>query len=88
MFSFFSRCSSKLPINSKLYYDTSLSKHIIDTTNKIKDDYKDNKCILNSNAITSYKCNCNCNLLSVISVFSFLVGYYLSKLNTLIKYIN
>jgi hypothetical protein len=80
MFSFFSRRSSKLPINSVPYYcDTSLSKYLIDTTNKIKEDYKDNKCILNSNAITSYKNNCNCHLISVISTFSFLVGYYLSK---------
>lgn len=81
MFSFFSRRSTNLPINSKLYYDTSLSKHIIDTTNKIKDNYKDNKCIWNTNAITPYKNKCNCHLISLISTFSFLVGYYLSKFN-------
>ena len=80
MFSFFSRRSSKLPINAMpYYYDTSLSKHILDTTNKIKTDYKDNKCILNSNAITSFKNNCNCHLIPAISAFSFLIGYYLSK---------
>lgn len=78
MFSFFSRRPSKWPINAMpYYYDTSLSKYIIDTTNKIKDNYKENNCILNSNAITLHKCNCH--LISVISTFSFLVGYYLSK---------
>ena len=84
MFSFFSRRSSKLPINAMpYYYDTCLSKHIIDATNKIKDNYKNNNCIHNTNAITPYKNNCICHLISLISTFSFLVGYYLSKFNIL-----
>ena len=81
MFSFFSRRSSKLPINAMpYYYDTNLSKHILDTTNKIKD----RKMIANFIPATKYSYSYSqlqYNLIPLISIISFLAGYYLSKYN-------
>ncbi len=77
MFSFFSR----KPFNSKIYpvYDTNLSKYVIDTTNKIKKNY--NYSVVPYN--TNYKpCTCPSNsFLPIITMLSFLAGYYLSKYN-------
>ena len=75
MLSFFSR----KPFNSKIYpvYDTNLSKHIIDTTNKIKKDY--NYSVVPYN--TNYKPYSSHSILPIISMLSFLAGYYLSKYN-------
>ena len=77
MLSFFSR----KPFNSKIYpvYDTNLSKHIIDTTNKIKKDYNYSVVPYNTN-YKPYTCPSN-SFLPIISMLSFLAGYYLSKYN-------
>jgi hypothetical protein len=75
MLSFFSR----KPFNSKIYpvYDTNLSKYVTDTTNKIKKDYS----VVPYN--TNYKpCICPAyDFLPIISMLSFLAGYYFSKYN-------
>ena len=82
MFSFFSRRTSKLPINLVPYsYDTSLSKYLIDTTNKIKAD-KDNLIVENIKLSDNQVIHqCDCSLLPFFSMISFLAGYYLSKYN-------
>jgi hypothetical protein len=91
MLSFFSRKlfnykihPQSQPFNSFNYkiqpvsYDTNLSKYVIDTTNKIKKDY----------SVVPYNSNyksCICpshSVLPVISMLSFLAGYYFSKYNS------
>lgn len=75
MLSFFSR----KPFNSKIgYYDTKLSKYVIDTTNKVKRDYQ----IIpytNNNGLRQSK---TISFIPIISMLSFLAGYYLSKYNS------
>lgn len=75
MFSFFSR----KPFKSKIYpvYDTNLSKHVIDTTNRIKKGYNYSIVPYNSN----YKPYPSYSVLPIISMLSFLAGYYFSKYN-------
>ena len=82
--SFFSRY--KHPnINTNRYYNTNLSKYIIDTTNKIKDSNKNVKAITNDIIIYEpyeyHKCDCDYSIIPVFSMFSFLAGYYLAKYN-------
>jgi len=84
MFSFFSRKlfndKSLLypvkPYNYKIRpvaFDTNLSKYVIDTTNKIKKDY----------SVVPYSTNYvqspPNSFLPIVSLLSFLAGYYLSK---------
>ena len=78
MLSFFSR----KPFNSKIgYYDTKLSKYVIDTTNKWKKDYQ--IAPYTNNSLTNTNTNTNTNsFIPIISMLSFLAGYYLSKYNS------
>lgn len=74
MLSFFSR----KPFNSKIgYYDTKLSKYVIDTTNKVKREYP---IVPNTNNVIQEQPNPN-NFIPIISMLSFLAGYYFSKYN-------
>ena len=69
MLSFFTRKPYKYTI------DTKLSKYIIDTTNKIKD----RKMIANFIPATKYSYSYSqlqYNLIPLISIISFLAGYY------------
>lgn len=69
MLSFFTRKPYKYTI------DTKLSKYIIDTTNKIKD----RKMISNFIPATKYSYSYSqYNLIPLISIISFLAGYYSS----------
>ena len=71
MLSFFTRKPYKYTI------DTKLSKYIIDTTNKIKD----RKMIANFIPATKYSYSYSqlqYNLIPLISIISFLAGYYSS----------
>ena len=70
MLSFFSR----RPFNSKLYYDTKLSKYVIDTTNRVK---KEHQIVPYTNKSNQYVAS----NLPIISILSFLAGYYLAKYN-------
>ena len=70
MLSFFSR----KPINSKLYYDTKLAKYVIDTTNRVKKEYPIVPYTNKSNQYVASN-------LPIISILSFLAGYYLAKYN-------
>jgi len=70
MLSFFSR----RPFNSKLYYDTQLSKYVIDTTNRVKKEYPIVSYTNKSNQYVAYN-------LPIISILAFLAGYYLAKYN-------
>ena len=75
MLSFFSR----KPFNSKIgYYDTKLSKYVIDTTNKWKKDYQIAPYTNNNDLI---KTNTH-SFIPIISMLSFLAGYYLAKYNS------
>jgi len=77
MLSFFSRKS----FNSKIgYYDTKLSKYVIDTTNKVKRDYHIVP-YTNNNGLTKTNTNMH-SFIPLISMLSFLAGYYLSKYNS------
>jgi len=77
MLSFF----SKKPFNSKIgYYDTKLSKYVIDTTNKVKKEYP---IVPYTNKNDLSKTNTNTNrFIPIISMLSFLAGYYFSKYNS------
>ena len=65
--------------NPNTYYNTNLSKYVIDTTNKIKESH--------TNAITIQepyeysKCDCDFSIVPLFSMISFLAGYYLAKYN-------
>ena len=77
MLSFFSR----KPFNSKIgYYDTKLSKYVIDTTNKWKKDYQIAP-YTNNNGLTNTNTNTH-SFIPIISMLSFLAGYYLAKYNS------
>jgi hypothetical protein len=77
MLSFFSR----KPFNSKIgYYDTKLSKYVIDTTNKVKKEYPIVP-YTNNNDLTNINTNMH-SFIPIISMLSFLAGYYLSKYNS------
>jgi len=77
MLSFFSRYTKPY------YYNTNLSKYIIDTTNKIKESHTN----ANRNDIIIHdpyehpKCDCDYSIVPIFSMISFLAGYYLSKYN-------
>jgi hypothetical protein len=79
MLSFFSR----KPFNSKIcYYDTKLSKYVIDTTNKVNKDYQITR--YSNYVIPKQLTNPNPNpnhFIPIISMLSFLAGYYFSKYN-------
>ena len=75
MLSFFSR----KPFNSKMgYYDTKLSKYVIDTTNNVKKEYPIVP-YTNNNDLTNTNMH---SFIPIISMLSFLAGYYLSKYNS------
>jgi len=78
MLSFFSR----KPFNSKIgYYETKLSQYVIDTTNKVKKDYPIVP-YTNNNDLTKTNTNTNMHsFIPIISMLSFLAGYYFSKYN-------
>jgi hypothetical protein len=77
MLSFFSR----KPFNSKIgYYDTKLSKYVIDTTNKVKKEYQIVP-YTNNNDLSKTNTNTN-RFIPIISMLSFLAGYYFSKYNS------
>ena len=83
MLSFFSR----KPFNSKIgYYDTKLSKYVIDTTNKVKKEYiivpyTNNNDLIKTKTKTNIYTNMH-SFIPIISMLSFLAGYYLSKYNS------
>jgi hypothetical protein len=66
MLSFFSR---QHPSINPLIYNTNISKYIRDTTKKIQD----------REVIIPYKNPYNYTIMPLISMISFLAGYYLSK---------
>lgn len=80
MLSFFSR--KPYSSNMVYYYDTKLSKYVIDTTNKVKNVYP---IVPYSNyVIPKQLTNPNPNpnhFIPIISMLSFLAGYYFSKYN-------
>jgi hypothetical protein len=71
--------------NPNTYYNTNLSKYVIDTANKIKDSNKNIKAIRNDITIQEpyecHKCDCDFSIVPIFSMFSFLAGYYLAKYN-------
>ena len=70
MLSFFSRQPASI---NPLIYNTNISKYIRDTTKKIQDRE------LNKGYIVTYKNPYNYTIMPLISMISFLAGYYLSK---------
>ena len=70
MLSFFSR---QHPLINPLIYNTNISKYIRDTTKKIQDRE------LNIPYKNLLKNPYNYNIMPLISMISFLAGYYLSK---------
>jgi len=82
MLSFFSRYTKP-----NTYYNTNLSKYIIDTTNKIKESHTNIKTntteIIIRDSNKYYKCECDCDysIIPIFSMISFLAGYYFSKYN-------
>lgn len=80
MLSFFSR----KPFNSKIkYYDTKLSKYVIDTTNKVKKKNLivpyTNK-VIEEQSISKLMPSSN-NFTPIITILWILAGYYFSKYN-------
>jgi len=81
MLSFFTRHPKLNPKNVIIPFDTKISKYIIDTTNKIKENKSTVENIKLSDNQVSHKCDCDCSLLPFFSMISFLAGYFLSKYN-------
>jgi hypothetical protein len=81
MLSFFSRYTKP----NTYYYNTNLSRYIIDTTNKIKESYTNTKPntydIIIQDPYEYSKCDCDYSIVPIFSMISFLAGYYLSKYN-------
>lgn len=71
--------------NPNTYYNTNLSKYVIDTTNKIKESQTNTKAITNDIIIHEpyeyHNCDCDYSIIPIFSMFSFLAGYYLAKYN-------
>lgn len=67
--------------NPNTYYNTNLSKYVIDTTNKIKESHTNSKAITIQEPYEYHKCNCDFSIVPIFSMFSFLAGYYLAKYN-------
>ena len=82
MLSFFSRKSLIFNTTRPAFYDTKLSKYIIDTTNKIKQEHKNVHHTNILKQLTNTNTNTNTNsFIPIISILSFLAGYYLLKYN-------
>ena len=86
MLSFFYRYTK--PNSSTYYYNTNLSKYVIDTTNKVKESYnnsdkKNTNDIITRDSNQYFKCECDCDysIVPIFSMISFLAGYYFSKYN-------
>ena len=78
MLSFFSRYTKP---NKNTYYNSNLSKYVFDTTNKLKESYKNNDDIIIQEPYEYSKCDCDFSIVPLFSMISFLAGYYLSKYN-------
>lgn len=83
MLSFFSRYTK--PNTNTYYYNSNLSKYVIDTTNKIKESRNNANAndIIIRDSNQHYKCECACDysIVPIFSMISFLAGYYFSKYN-------
>lgn len=78
MLSFFSRYTKP---NKNTYYNSNLSKYVFDTTNKVKESYKNNDDIIIQEPYEYSKCDCDFSIVPLFSMISFLAGYYLAKYN-------
>ena len=88
MLSFFSRRQILFNSVRPTFYDTQLSKYVIDTTNKIKGHHNlipytnISKQVFNVNKNVDENVDKQINeFMPIISILSFLAGYYLSKYN-------